>query len=316
MPRARPLPTPIPRPAGRVTSFIPNDTKGLAYHMELSSTPEQTQVYCALVEDIARLYDDYIISRGNSAFSGPEREEFKKLAVDRIPMMRNFEGAWPVMLIASEHRYKVSRPDGKRSGFRGFFTRHAPHLDTQPAHVVRTARQHGIQQRGTSDSSVASRRGAGKRTRGPNCRTLARSILQELGPSLSPPTPAHDPSCESEPPPSAELPRVAMSTAVPAPRTVAASPKGARLPAVATFLMSLTPEQTGLGPLFHQLGIDDLGELLQMKERYVWLYSLVKEDRLTEFQFALIKNGLKKLETAPWLRPSSNSTGAADSSCA
>ena len=67
---------------------------------------------------------------------------------------------------------------------------------------------------------------------------------------------------------------------------------------MADFLSALTPTQAALLPLFTTMGIHDketLYGLSVMDERDTWMYSWVKEGRISEFQFAILKQGLNKM---------------------
>ena len=67
---------------------------------------------------------------------------------------------------------------------------------------------------------------------------------------------------------------------------------------MADFLSALTPTQAALLPLFTTTGIHDketLNGLSVMDERDTWMYSWVKEGRISEFQFAILKQGLNKM---------------------
>ena len=70
----------------------------------------------------------------------------------------------------------------------------------------------------------------------------------------------------------------------------------ARNEPILRFLRKLKPDLSRLVPVFHAQGVVDeahLEGLASMDNRDAWIYTWVKENWITEFQFNILINGLK-----------------------
>ncbi|KAI0709191.1 hypothetical protein C8Q76DRAFT_742433 [Earliella scabrosa] len=70
----------------------------------------------------------------------------------------------------------------------------------------------------------------------------------------------------------------------------------ARNEPILRFLRKLKPDLSHLVPVFHAQGVVDeahLEGLASMDNRDAWIYTWVKENWITEFQFNILINGLK-----------------------
>ena len=79
-------------------------------------------------------------------------------------------------------------------------------------------------------------------------------------------------------------------------------PVNGRSDPVFAFLRGLDPEQTDLLPVFVAMGVTDgaaLQGVARMRTRDAWVYSWVKENHITELQFAAIVSGFKKMVYVP-----------------
>ncbi|TBU50981.1 hypothetical protein BD310DRAFT_910950, partial [Dichomitus squalens] len=76
---------------------------------------------------------------------------------------------------------------------------------------------------------------------------------------------------------------------------------------ILAFLNSLSPALPALLPVFMVMGVNDpvtLRGLSGMESRDRWLYSWVKEGRITESQFKIIRAGMQKIQQHSRLKSS------------
>ncbi|KAI0709185.1 hypothetical protein C8Q76DRAFT_813379 [Earliella scabrosa] len=325
----------IPRPRERPTIMRPSQAPtSLAFQMRLSATYDQLKVFCNVVETVAKLADKHV-DLCHDHVRSPGWPRFLRIARKECPLVESFTDAWPVNIIVSEHRrLKYQRPSKKPNPHRRKGLAHwtkwatdenlrllvpgllhsAPTARPAPApgaNVLQEPSEIPIEFDDESDNEPDSNAGVPLTATPVNLSTLARTIVTELNARSASSRSGGDTVRGSPSPSSSSTGSGTPSSVVPPGRSRCQTPPtqlassttvNARTDPVLAFLRGLDPEQTDLLPVFVAMGVTDgaaLQGVARMSTRDAWVYSWVKENRITELQFTAIVSGFKKMAYVP-----------------
>ncbi|KAI8998685.1 hypothetical protein BD414DRAFT_475783 [Trametes punicea] len=248
----------IPRPSGGISRRIVSlEGPCLAKQMKLVSTDADVDLYYSILNTVGELCErDLPHSR-----EVPRNADTKRLIMEEVirrhPCLRSYEDAWPIPTMINMHRQ-----------------------------LRKYGSQKGIMGHRMTNSQASSASGSG-----PRCSTSSRigSSSRLLSRSKDRPIRRRSQRTRAE---------VMVPSGCRAVRNEAI--QGSQGPAayLKDFLQALPQDLTLLLPTFVQYGLVDevsLRGMLRMQNWRSWLYSWVKEGRLTELQFAMVSEGLAKV---------------------
>ncbi|RDX56826.1 hypothetical protein OH76DRAFT_1395966 [Lentinus brumalis] len=270
----------ITKPHGvRATLLRPSrEHQSLSFQMRLSGSPEHLNMYCEVVEKVAKLVDAY-----KPAVSGPRARAQWQTFVDHVrkecPILGKYEEAWPVAVIFRMHRRYNRRHGPKSIGLANW----SKYIDTSSAGLKtpqppRAATQLDLDSPHADAESVV-REPSGSNSEAATDRwTLAQWITRDLSAKAA--------NTQEETEVASTLSSTTASTLT---LTAENAP-------VLAFLRNLVPEQTALLPVFVSKGVTNNAELqglARMPKRDEFVYSWVKTNHITELQFFAIMTGLR-----------------------
>ncbi|KAI9064379.1 hypothetical protein FKP32DRAFT_633788 [Trametes sanguinea] len=244
-----------PRPPYRVSrSLISLEGVCLAGQMKLTSSNAEKELYYDILNTVGELCEEYIPHNYEGVLSSDLRRTIVNKAILRQPVLKRYEDTWPIPTMISMHRQL--RKAGNQRGIMGrSIADSEAWASGHKKRAVRSARE--SQQKENCDSRGSSRKATPRNVATPRTRaisaTLGTSQATMVGVVLRPYKPAT---------------------------------------AVESFLQGLPQDLRFLLPTFIQYGVKDeasLRGMLQMSEWRRWLYSWVKEGRLTELQFEMFQ---------------------------
>ncbi|PIL23958.1 hypothetical protein GSI_13709 [Ganoderma sinense ZZ0214-1] len=229
--------------------LMPQDNDGLATSMKLSASIEERNLYCRIVQDVAKVYNKHK-QRMMHVHVGSSSTRWKWF-------LGEVESPSSALLRKPEKQIAAPRSTQPRT--------RAIRSKPSPSRAVAASSSHF-----QADSAVSTRpRSSVARRRGAATPTSLNQSTQSAG------TGGAGGNCEIDEP------------------DLAGSAKRSKPDSFLGFLKLLRPPQPALLPVFVRLGVTSVAELRELPFVEKWLHDRVKEEIITEFQFAAIIAGLR-----------------------